>query len=269
MAERKEGRADPGCRSILFFSLGITLCFLAVLNAFGWLISRTGFSQTVRFFLYAALEMLLSFLIYAVFRRILRRGEDRSLPVARFLFCFLCLGLPCLAVFTGNLFRKLPACGVPEILLAVFRGLAVGLCEELLFRGVSFHRLRELFSGRKNAALTAALISSLAFGLAHLQNVSAQPASETVQQVCFAFANGMCFCGIYRISGTLLIPILLHGITDFGFFLPAADSLVQAASCSRVYMGLTALILAEGIALLILAEKGIAPGKENPPPGRP
>ena len=74
-------------------------------------------------------------------------------------------------------------------------------------------------------------------------------------QVYFAFAIGLCFCGVYLFSGTLLIPILLHGIVDTGVFLLVVNNNATAASFNWVHMALSTAILIIGLVLLIVYEK--------------
>ena len=74
-------------------------------------------------------------------------------------------------------------------------------------------------------------------------------------QVYFAFAIGLFFSGIYLFSGTLLIPILLHGIVDAGVFLLAVNSNATATSFNWVHMALSTAILIIGLVLLIIYEK--------------
>ena len=100
--------------------------------------------------------------------------------------------------------------------------------------------------------MISALLSSLVFGLCHFGNLIEQPAAATVMQVYFAFSIGLCFCGIYLFSGTLLIPILLHGIVDVGTFLLVTNGLETSSSFNWMYMGLSSLILVEGLVMVII-----------------
>ncbi|MEM9515355.1 MAG: CPBP family intramembrane glutamic endopeptidase [Actinomycetota bacterium] len=99
------------------------------------------------------------------------------------------------------------------ILVVVFASLLVGVGEELLFRGVSIQVLR-----RHGLTETkVALWSSLIFGGVHITNaISTGPkAIFQVLVVCFA---GYFFYLTYRVSGTIIAPILMHAFWDFAQF---------------------------------------------------
>lgn len=93
---------------------------------------------------YIAVELLIALVVYWTFRKTIRLGEKHILTVSRFLFCFLYLGIPCLAHFGMNLLGGNLKKGFAEVLIAAFRGLSVGVCEELVFRGLSFNKLQKL-----------------------------------------------------------------------------------------------------------------------------
>ena len=93
------------------------------------------------------------------------------------------------------------------------------------------------------------------FGLTHFENLIEQSLIGTVMQVYFAFAMGLYFCGIYLFSGTLLIPILLHGIVDTGSFLLVVNNDATAVSLDWIKMGMSTLILIIGLVLLIIYER--------------
>ena len=112
-----------------------------------------------------------------------------------------------------------------------------------------------MFSGRKNAFILATIISSVAFAMIHFFNLFEQTLIGTIMQVYFALAIGVCYVGIYMLSGTLLIPVLLHGIVDAGVFLLVTDNNAVANSVNWIQMGLSTLILVEGIVLVIIFQK--------------
>jgi hypothetical protein len=101
------------------------------------------------------------------------------------------------------------------------------------------------------------------FGLIHFENLIEQSLIGTTMQVYFAFAIGLCFCGIYLFSGTLLIPILLHGIVDTGVFLLAVNNNATATSFNWVHMALSTAILIIGLVLMIVYEKKGPMAKKN------
>ncbi|MDO4976208.1 MAG: CPBP family intramembrane metalloprotease [Eubacteriales bacterium] len=70
--------------------------------------------------------------------------------------------------------------------------LAPAVVEEIIFRGLIFHRLG---NGRK-----AILISAMLFALGHMN----------YNQICYAFVMGLFFALVFRITSNLTVTILIH-----------------------------------------------------------
>ena len=98
-----------------------------------------------------------------------------------------------------------------QILEGFVFALFIGIDEELFSRGLIFGFLD------KYGVSVAALISSAHFGLLHLGNAiwGGQSFAYTAGQALDAAAFGYLACGLMLFSGTIWIPILLHGIFDF------------------------------------------------------
>lgn len=98
------------------------------------------------------------------------------------------------------------------LLLALAVGtLLVGFGEELLTRGTGLVGLRGGF-----AELGAWFSSCVIFGLLHALNVLfGQSLGSTVQQVVLAFLAGSVLYITRRVSGTLVVGMLLHAWIDF------------------------------------------------------
>ena len=251
MAENKKGL---DCKQLLLYLIVIPVCFIAALRGLGW-ISRTiapDLSLDIRRII---IELVIAVPVFLLFRQTISQGEKHILTPLRFLFCFLYLGIPFFVHAGMNIFGHEIKSGFANILPAVLGAFAVAICEELIYRGVIFNKVQELLSGRKNVFLVSALLSSCVFGLTHFENLIEQSLIGTVMQVYFTFAMGLCFCGIYLFSGTLLIPILLHGIVDTGSFLLLVNRDAAAVSFDWMKMGLSTLILIIGLVLLIIYEK--------------
>lgn len=87
----------------------------------------------------------------------------------------------------------------------VFTSLTAGFCEEILFRGFLLHYLH-VFPWRLNLTL-ALLISSLMFGLNHLYGGMRNGLlAGTVAGFLLGF--------LFLLSGNLLLPMILHALTD-------------------------------------------------------
>ena len=228
--EMREPGAESKAAAVLLYAFALPLCFIAVLSGLGWLV-RVLLPSLPDSRVRILVELLAAVPVFLVFRQKLREGEKRPCSPARLLFCLLVPGLPC-----------------------------VSFCEELAFRGAAFTGLCSLESGKEHAPLNAALLSSCAFGLVHLFNP--EPVwTETLLQVFFAFAAGLYLCGVYRFSGTLLLPVLLHGIMDTGAFLLLPGS---AAPSPWIQAGFSALFLVFGWILLARPKFSGASGRNHP-----
>lgn len=128
-----------------------------------------------------------------------------------------------------NLFAIIMAIGIVTNLVAassgsssaqlisyIFIGTAlVGYCEEILFRGIVLRGAR----GSGLSELRVMLVVALSFGLFHGVNFFlGQDIIATIQQVLFATLTGAIFYLIFRKSGLLIVPMILHGLWDFTIF---------------------------------------------------
>ena len=135
--------------------------------------------------------------------------------------------------------------------------LAVGLGEELMFRGLIQNLLANCFGRdtRKGVWATVA-VSGCIFGVAHLTNIfSGVTPLGAVMQALAACALGMYFGAIYARCGNIWVMVLLHAANDFVAFLASgfmgAEDAVEAISSYgperlvsvALYLGLTAFLL--------------------------
>lgn len=107
----------------------------------------------------------------------------------------------------------------PELLLwSALGALGVGFGEEMITRGSLLVGLRSKFS-----EIPVWLISTLFFTALHIPNIFfGQSASILISQLILTFIMGSALYSFRRISGSLLIPIILHGLWDSAIFLPPA-----------------------------------------------
>ena len=104
----------------------------------------------------------------------------------------------------------------PELLLwSILGAIGVGFGEEMITRGSLLVGLRSKFS-----EIPVWLISTLFFTALHIPNIFfGQSASLLIAQLVLTFIMGSAFYSFRRISGNLLIPIILHGLWDSAIFL--------------------------------------------------
>jgi membrane protease YdiL (CAAX protease family) len=97
------------------------------------------------------------------------------------------------------------------ILSALLFSLFIGLNEDLLSRGF-FYGILE-----KYGMWTAAIISSVQFGLLHLTNFyyGGQSFDYTAGQMVNAAAFGFLCCALMIFTGSIWVPIVFHGLSDF------------------------------------------------------
>lgn len=74
-------------------------------------------------------------------------------------------------------------------------GILIPLCEELVFRGLMFRRMRQ-----RGSFLQAALYTSFIFGFLHMNLV----------QMIYGFFLGMVFCYFYEKYGSVKAPVFAH-----------------------------------------------------------
>ena len=116
--------------------------------------------------------------------------------------------------------------------------------------------------------------TSILFGLLHGVNVIlGQGAVLTVRQVIFAFVIGSVFYAIRRISGTIVVVMVVHALWDFGTFTHVAGQTAGAAAAqvdiatARSRVGLQSLlVLYVAIILVIVGAKKILRPKATAQP---
>lgn len=141
--------------------------------------------------------------------------------------------LMALAVANG-----LPATSV--LIFLVVNAMAVGISEELAFRGVLLRALLGTYSVRR-----AVLISAVSFGAVH--SLNALMTGELVPalfQSCLAVGMGMWAANIRIRTGSLYLPMLLHGLWDLALLIVLNG---VAGTTLSLAVSVAALIFAAGL----------------------
>lgn len=132
----------------------------------------------------------------------------------------LLLGLPCLTLCLGNMVEW-GSSTFNNPLLALVLGLAPGISEEILYRGIPGSNWMRL-AGEKEDVLPCVLVTGLAFGLVHSSNLLAGASiSATIFQIIYAACIGVAFQAVFLRSGSIWGPAIIHTIIDATYFLTA------------------------------------------------
>ena len=135
-------------------------------------------------------------------RRVTDRNSRKRLLIGLGVVAF--LALPPLFASQMTTFRA------SQILQGLVFALFIGIDEEFFSRGFIYACLEGY------GVLVATVISSIHFGLLHLGNIpwGGQAVSYTLAQVVSATAFGYLAVGLMLYTGSIWIPILLHGLSD-------------------------------------------------------
>ncbi len=118
------------------------------------------------------------------------------------------------AVLGGINYPELADKGASFTLLLLLGALLVGCGEEAMYRGVGVTTFR--VNGYSEGKV--ALWSSVVFGVCHGVNLFTSQGKIAFAQALVAVAAGYFLYLIRRVGGGLLLPVMVHGLWDFGSF---------------------------------------------------
>ena len=130
------------------------------------------------------------------------------------------------------------------VLCLILLGVFVGVGEELMFRGIGVVAFRRagFTEGR------VALWSSVVFGLVHVSNAIGQ-GPQAFAQAAIVSTSGYLFYLGRRAGGTILLPMLVHGLWDFSLISSLVGPDVTA------YPGMAVVILAQIGLIIVLVRR--------------
>ena len=172
-----------------------------------------------------------------------------------------------IAVLLGIDYGNLGNMGAAMILWLALGTALVGFSEEITYRGLALVGFRRGYSEVK-----VWLFTSLLFGLLHGVNlILGQGAVPTIRQFFFAFVLGSVFYAIRRISGTIVVVMVLHALWDFGSFSHVAGKAGAVAAkldIATAGAGLlqSLLVLIAVILVIVGAKKILRPKAAAQPP---
>ena len=141
----------------------------------------------------AGLTCAVAFVLVAEGYRTERTGADRAAPSAEQ--------------------RRPPLPAVRDQAALLATTLVIGVCEETMYRGVI--QRAALDEGFDETAV--GVLSAVAFGLLHLPNaLLGEPLRGAIRQTGVTAVIGLGEHSLFRQSGHLAVPALVHGVWDFG-----------------------------------------------------
>jgi len=125
------------------------------------------------------------------------------------------------------------------LIVALSQLLGVSVFEEVLYRGFVLKILLKKMRHSKKGMINACVVSSVIFGLAHITNLfaiiirsghlSVGVVLPIISQIIYATAFGLLTVALFLRSGTLWIPILIHGVGNI-----AVQAFVSYTSHDRI-----------------------------------
>ncbi len=142
-------------------------------------------------------------------------------------------------ILLGTNYRLVAQQGAGYFIALLFGCLLVGTAEELMYRGIGVVTFRSLGFTEGKVALWVAVI----FGLSHATNIISE-GPKSIVQVLTTMVAGYFFYLIRRVGGTLVLPMLIHGLWDFG--------LLTGVASGKAYLGSALFILADIVLAIIV-----------------
>ncbi|MET9855344.1 CPBP family intramembrane glutamic endopeptidase [Streptomyces sp. NPDC006450] len=146
------------------------------------------------------------------------------------------------------------------VLSLIVMTLFVGIGEELMFRGIGV----QVFKRAGLSEGKVALYSSVVFGIVHVSNAFGEGAQALLQAVIVS-TSGYFFYLCLRVGGTLLLPMLVHGMWDFSLI----SNAVGADPKASPGMVLPIVLQVALIVLLVVKRRTIEPADRAESDPRP
>ena len=141
-----------------------------------------------------------------------------------------------------------------ELPAAVLAGLAPAVFEEVIFRGIMIGTMKK--SGKSR--FTALIVSSILFALIHLTNIVGMSPLNVLVQAGYALVVGLLFGAIYIRSGSILVVIIAHALTDISTQI-FAENPTETSVPVLIVFGLVLAVAA--VCAIVMAAR--APKKEK------
>ncbi|MBO9625170.1 MAG: CPBP family intramembrane metalloprotease [Microbacterium sp.] len=144
------------------------------------------------------------------------------------------------------------------VVVMLLTGLLIGFTEEVITRGIAVKILRD--SGMRE--LGVAVVSSALFALMHSTNIFTMPPFTVAVTLVYTFAFGLLMYLTMRVTGSIVWPIILHGLTDPLLFLATGGIDQAATGTQNVFLALAGpsniVVIAFGVVALFLIRGRVA-----------
>jgi membrane protease YdiL (CAAX protease family) len=139
-----------------------------------------------------------------------------------------------------------------DVFLFALYCIAIGLFEEIVFRGILFSVLAGYFSSDKKGLWKTFVISSVIFGGAHLFNLFyGAGLGGTLLQALYTTLTGSLFAFAFIKTKNILVPAIIHGVYNFCGLLLSEQGL-GAGAVLDLGTGITMAIVGVVIGVFVL-----------------
>lgn len=112
-----------------------------------------------------------------------------------------------------------PFNNTPTVAKVIIEGfvyyIGVAFIEELYIRGLLQNIIEKLFHKKQNASFYAIILASMIFGIGHIFGTLGSSFLTIICKVVWTIALGLYLGAVYKKTGNLWVPIILHAIIDF------------------------------------------------------
>lgn len=201
-------------------------------------------------YLISEIVVLLFAIILVIIRKRTYIFKEKKLSFKNTLdICLPILILACLS-FVTNLSSIVNSVNIPNIISLVIYAAAIGLFEEIFFRGIILEEMLKS-SDSKKAVILSIILSGIIFGSLHFTNIFyGQDLITTIMQLIQSSAIGILFAVVYVLSKNIFALAFLHGFYDFAVLLNETS---LTTSCSYIDSTPLSVTLSSFIASLILS----------------
>ena len=224
----------------------IFLIFEIFINTIGSLLASTlwkslNYGKYTRYFISETVVLLCSLVILTIEKKWYIFKKQKISFFKSVLKCIPIIVLSCL-VFIVNA-RELINSNINYSNLAslIFYTIAIGLFEEIFFRGIIEEELLQNIGDTKKGILFSILASGIIFGSIHLTNIfMGQDVLTTIMQFIQTTSIGILFGTIYYLTKNIWALAFLHGFYDFSVLLSEVNLTTSCGYTDNLPTSLTA-----------------------------